>query len=70
MSYIDDVVRSEQERIMCDLYEDCRAQCPECGSCSWDYLVKNVCGDVVGCEECVSKLYADELTEMHLDAGW
>ncbi len=67
MSYINDIVRCEQERMVCDMYDESQAQCPECGSSSWDYLMKNVCGDIVGCEECVTRMYADELSETHLD---
>lgn len=37
--------------------------CPLCGTSLYDYLVVDICGDVVGCSECTKHITADEFLE-------
>ena len=32
--------------------------CPVCSSKSWDYLLRDKDGILVGCDECLSKIYS------------
>ncbi len=44
-----------------DIGEESEAKCPICESSDWDFLIKDCHGDIIGCEECVSKIYYNEL---------
>lgn len=61
MSFYDDVMRAERQRTM-DYGEDIpdgdEVQCPVCGSVEWDFLLRDCHGDLIGCQECVSKVYS------------
>lgn len=37
--------------------------CPFCGTELYDYIVEDICGDVVGCSECIRQLSAEEYLE-------
>ena len=41
--------------------EESEAKCPMCGGTDWDFLLKDCHGDIIGCEDCVSKIYYNEL---------
>lgn len=59
-----EIMRSEKCRTMnygADIPEESEAKCPVCESSEWDFLVKDFHGDVIGCEDCVSKIYYNEL---------
>ena len=34
--------------------------CEICGSIHYDYLVKDKCGDIVGCDDCITRVYSGE----------
>ncbi len=68
MSLYSDILRSERQRILgpqMDIYDGDEFECPVCGSCEWDFLLKDCHGDIIGCQECVTKVYPGEefLTE-------
>ena len=59
-----DIMRLERIRTMnygSDIPEESEAKCPVCGSGEWDFLLKDCHGDIIGCEDCVSKIYYNEL---------
>lgn len=59
-----EIMRLERCRTMnyaSDIPEDTEIKCPICNSSDWDFLLKDVHGDVIGCEDCVSKIYYNEL---------
>ena len=59
-----EIMRMERSRTMNygdDYGEESEVKCPVCDSSEWDFLLKDCHGDVIGCEECVSKIYYDEL---------
>lgn len=62
MSFYDEVLRMERQRIgdFADVCEFDEIKCPFCGSCDWDFIFKDCHGDVVGCQECVTKSYPSE----------
>lgn len=62
MSFYDEVLRMERQRIgsFADPADDDEIKCPFCGSSDWDFILKDCHGDVVGCQECVTKSYPDE----------
>ena len=41
--------------------------CPMCGTSMYDWLVEDVCGDVVGCSECTKTISAEEYLEVVSD---
>ena len=68
MSLYNDILRSEIQRTIepqMDIYDGDEFECPVCGSCEWDFLLKDCHGDIIGCQECVTKVYLGEkfLTE-------
>ena len=68
MSLYSDILRSERQRtlgLQMDIYDGDEFECPVCGSCEWDFLLKDCHGDIIGCQECVTKIYPGEefLTE-------
>lgn len=65
MDVYTDIMRAERSRTMrygAELDECCEIRCPVCNSAEWEYLFRDNGGDIVGCQECVSKIYPDELT--------
>lgn len=38
--------------------------CPWCGTSMYDWLVEDVCGDIVGCSECTKTISAEEYLEV------
>ncbi|MBR4721394.1 MAG: hypothetical protein IK057_06510 [Clostridia bacterium] len=59
-----EIMRMERSRTMnygADYGDETEIKCPVCGSSEWDFLLKDCHGDLIGCEECVSKIYYDEL---------
>lgn len=64
MNDYDEFLRTERKRAFGfsgNIYEnDEDFECPICGSCDWDFLFKDCHGDVIGCQECVTKIYPDE----------
>ena len=66
MSFYDEVLRAERQRTLgfgMDIRDGDEFECPVCGSIDWDFLLKDCHGDVVGCQECVTKIYPDEKYE-------
>ena len=64
MNFYDEVMKAERQRTLnygADLPEEGVLECPMCGSCEWDFLLKDCHGDFIGCQECVSKIYPSEL---------
>lgn len=41
--------------------------CPMCGTTMYDYLVEDICGDVIGCSECTKAISAEEYMEVMAD---
>ena len=59
-----EIMRSERCRTMnygADFPEESESKCPVCGSAEWDFLIKDCHGDIIGCEDCVSKIYYNEM---------
>ena len=59
-----DIMRSERCRTMNygNDYEDgTDRECPVCGGADWDFLLKDCHGDIIGCQDCVSKIYYNEI---------
>ncbi len=66
MGFYDDMLRAERQRTMnygADIPDGDEVVCPVCGSGEWDFLFKDCHGDLIGCQECVSKLYIEDLSE-------
>ena len=68
MNFYNEVLRAERERTSGfggDIYDGDEYECPLCGSCEWDFLLKDCHGDIIGCQECVTKIYPEDefLTE-------
>ena len=68
MSFYEEVLRAERQRTMgfgMDIPDGDEFICPVCGSSEWDFLLKDCHGDIIGCQECVSKVYPEDsyLTE-------
>ncbi|MBO5059970.1 MAG: hypothetical protein J6C82_03560 [Clostridia bacterium] len=64
MGFYDDVMRAERRRTLdyaADIPDGDEVQCPVCGGYDWDFLLKDCHGDVIGCQECVTKLYWEDL---------
>ena len=57
MSLYDDVLNCERARLEPDEEEITIEPCEFCGSKSYDYLLKSKDGDIVGCDDCVTKVY-------------
>lgn len=63
MDFYNQILRAEQERIggfSSGIYDGDEYECPLCGSCDWDFLLKDCHGDIIGCQECVTKSYPGE----------
>ena len=58
MSLYDDVMRCERARLEPVEIEVQPEPCEICGSIHYDYLVKDKHGDFVGCDDCISRVYA------------
>ncbi|MCR4718371.1 MAG: hypothetical protein K5768_01925 [Firmicutes bacterium] len=59
-----EIMRMERCRTMnygADFPEESEAKCPVCSGTDWDFLLKDCHGDIIGCEDCVSKIYYNEL---------
>lgn len=57
MSIYDDVLRCERARLEPDEEETPIEACEFCGSKNYDYLLKDKDGWIVGCDDCVTKVY-------------
>lgn len=63
MSFYDEVLRAERQRTLgfgMDVLDGDEFECPFCGSIDWDFLLKDCHGDIIGCQECVTKVYPGE----------
>ena len=58
MSLYDDIMRCERARLEPDEEEVIVEPCEICGSKHYDYLVKDKHGDFVGCDDCITRVYA------------
>ena len=61
MNSYENIILSERCRTMnygMDGKRDTPRQCPVCGSRSHDYLLRDSCGEIVGCDNCITKLYS------------
>ncbi|MBE7015924.1 MAG: hypothetical protein E7417_03790 [Ruminococcaceae bacterium] len=61
MNSFENIIVSEKCRTMnygMDAKWDKPRQCPVCGSTCQDYLLRNSCGDIVGCDNCITKFYS------------
>lgn len=61
MNAYSEIMRCENQRLaggVCG--DDDRCECPVCGSRCWDYLICNYQTDIVGCTDCVSRMYPEE----------
>ncbi|MDD6735721.1 MAG: hypothetical protein PUE13_05350 [Clostridiales bacterium] len=64
MDIYGDIMRAERCRTMnygADIAEECEVRCPICNSVDWDFLLRDNYGDIIGCEDCVTKVYIDEI---------
>ena len=43
-----------------DIFDGDEYECPVCTSHDWDFLLKDCHGDIIGCQECVTKIYPGE----------
>jgi hypothetical protein len=57
MSHYDDVLRCERARLEPDEDEMVIEPCEFCGSKNYDYLLKNNDEEIVGCDDCVTRVY-------------
>lgn len=57
MSLYDDVLRCERARLEPDEEDAPIEPCEVCGCINYDYLLKHRDGDIVGCDNCVTKVY-------------
>ena len=65
MNVYEDVMRAERCRTMnygADFDDESDMHCPICNSDEWEYLFRNSYGDIIGCQDCVSKVYIEEIT--------
>lgn len=63
MNFYQEVLKAERQRLSGYGLEDLDGdefECPVCGSLDWDFLLKDCHGDIIGCQECVTKVYPDE----------
>lgn len=58
MSHYDDVMRCERARLEPIEIDVQPEPCEICGSKHYDYLVKDKHGDFVGCDDCITRVYA------------
>ena len=58
MSHYDDVMRCERARLEPVEIDVQPEPCEICGSKHYDYLVKDKYGDFVGCDDCITRVYA------------
>ena len=58
MSHYDDILRCERARLEPDEEEVIIEPCEFCGSKHYDYLVKDNNGEFVGCDDCITRVYA------------
>lgn len=66
MGFYTDVLKAEKQRTMnygADICEEETIQCPVCGGDDWNFLIKDAHGDYVGCQDCISKVYLDEIED-------
>ena len=56
MAFERDVLNCERQRLAPE-EEYIPEPCEICGQTSYDFIVKNFYGEVVGCEECIKKEY-------------
>lgn len=64
MNFFDEVMKLERQRTMNyagDIPDSDEIQCPICGSVEWGFLLKDCHGDMVGCQDCVTKVYSPDL---------
>ncbi len=67
MHTYEDIMRAERARTMnygADIDDEYEVHCPICNSTDWEYLLRNNYGDIIGCQECVSKVYLDEMSAL------
>lgn len=73
MDFYADIMRAERSRTMnygADADDESELRCPICNCTEWDYLLRDNCGDIIGCQECVSKVYPEELTPYDDETIW
>lgn len=61
MNSYENIIRAEKCRTMnygMDDKWDTPRQCPVCGSCNYDYLLRASAGEIVGCDNCTTKFYS------------
>lgn len=64
MNEMDNILRAEAERTgHYGADEVTVPECPCCGGDTWEYLLEDVNGRIVGCSDCVTKDYGDDLKE-------
>lgn len=56
MSHYDDVLRCERARLEPDDDEPIVEPCECCGCTNYDYIFENREGEIVGCDNCVTKV--------------
>ncbi len=56
MSFYNDALRCESQRLAPE-EEYIREPCQVCRRTSYDFIVKNLYDEVVGCDECIKKEY-------------
>lgn len=59
MSFYDEVLRCESQRLAPEDEPD-EVECEACGSIHYDYLVRDFNGHIVGCDDCITKVYRGE----------
>ena len=57
MSFYDEILRCERARLELDEEEVPADACEICGSKNYDYILKDKDGYIVGCDDCVTKVY-------------
>lgn len=41
-----------------DIQQIAKTPCPVCSSKSWDYLLRDKDGELVGCDDCLKRIYS------------
>lgn len=65
-----DTMRCESQRLGTGCRDDdLRCECPVCGCRYWDYLICDCRADIIGCSDCIRRIYPDDFAEEYDDAA-